>query len=928
MKRLTMHRVAKAGLIHNKKAYVSLTIAIFLAVYLVCTAALCISGTLEAEKEQMARRVGYADVMQFNAARDADITDDDLRRSGLFERIGRVYVTASVNDTEEFCGYYDQTAEALMNRRCEQGRLPQAPGEIAAERSALDKLSLENAAVGDVFTWSMTPFDGSAEERVYTLVGILTEQSAYLDPSAWFNAANGTVRLPSVLTSKDEPAYSIGRATFHRVMTLSRTASFKAVEAYDDMRLSLLTYVSRVFGCAYPYDVRADEAKTQATQVTFWLILGGALLLTACVGIASATESMLAQKTEDIGMMRAVGATRRQIKRLYRRDAWLLTAIALPAGILPGCLTAWLVSRLIPEDMLFCPSVWLLLPTAAVTALCVYLSSALPLRRASRLMPVSVLRDTASLRRAARIRSRKTYGGTRLIASRQFLLHPMRHAGGACMTALMLTVAVLLFEMLLNSGVRGMRYDNAFTLTNEHRQSIQYEPFVQAEYENTGLTQNDAAQLRALPTVTRLNMRRQVTALLTLPSDIPDYFKAHSVPVVHANGYTSFMDFNAFGGATDTRYLDVTDTTTQADFADEWQYQTAMNEYAQMRMLQKSLGLTQKIVPISVIIATLEKADFDGVVMQGNIDIAALDAGREVLVFAPSMYVKRNADGSIRQSNDSNAETRAQWDLIIKNNYFKVGRTLPMLQLFGKVPDGMAIRTDEAVMQRYYDEAARVDFSPTVGAVITSNIRIGDLWPFGACVITTEKGAQALSLKSNGAAYVGISLSQDPDADTEELLQNAVTRIGMRRDMTITNYLSAQREQIARERLMISLFAGMVLLFFAVSVSMQVTSAARRIRADERMVGTLRAVGADERALTACYRLPTVIASGVGCLLAWAAYLTMIFINPVGFPQYHPWLLALAALMAALNALCAAAGIRRQMRRVMRKSIIQNIREL
>ena len=58
MKRLTMNQVAKANLKHNKKAYFSLAIGIFLAVYLACTAVLCIYGTLEANNEKAARKDG------------------------------------------------------------------------------------------------------------------------------------------------------------------------------------------------------------------------------------------------------------------------------------------------------------------------------------------------------------------------------------------------------------------------------------------------------------------------------------------------------------------------------------------------------------------------------------------------------------------------------------------------------------------------------------------------------------------------------------------------------------------------------------------------------------------------------------------------------------------------------------------------------
>ena len=68
----------------------------------------------------------------------------------------------------------------------------------------------------------------------------------------------------------------------------------------------------------------------------------------------------------------------------------------------------------------------------------------------------------------------------------------------------------------------------------------------------------------------------------------------------------------------------------------------------------------------------------------------------------------------------------------------------------------------------------------------------------------------------------------------------------------------------------IMILSGMILLFFAVSVFMQMTGVSRQIRSDTRMIGTLRAVGADLKTLVGCYRLPVWICAAaalIPCLL-------------------------------------------------------------
>ncbi len=925
MKRLTMNQVAKASLKHNRKAYFSLAIGIFLAVYLACTAVLCIYGTLEAKNEQAARKVGWADTTLLNAP---GVTDDQLRSSGYFDQLGRVYVTAAVNEQEVFIGHYDETAEKLLYRRCIEGRMPESIGEIAAERSALDKLELENAKVGDEFTFTLKPFGGAPEERTFTLVGILAEQTPYLDHT-WINFAEGTGKFPAILTHPDEPVCQYGFLVVHRIMTNRPGVTLTKIQADENLyQLKNAAQISRVSGQLTPFDNRTNDIDEQVNQVVLYLILGSALLLSACVAISSSMESMLAQKTEDIGMLRAVGATKKQIKRLFGRDSWILTLSALPVGAMLGCLTVWLMSCLMPNELLFRPVPWLLIPVILISFLCVFLSSMLPLRRASRQLPMGVLRDTDTLRKAKKFRSQKQFKATQLIAYRQFRLHPMRQAGSACMVALMLFVMILLGEMLLNADWSALNDQEAFTLSASDRIVIKYEPFAMAQQENTALTQNDMAQLRSLPMVDGITTQLQTRAILLLPDEVPAYFKTQMLPIHFDSDHTGSININAWGGGVDTRYLEVTEETTQADFEDEWDYRETVDPFIQMRSLQKVLGIQQKFVPVDIVVATLDEEYFAKIIEDGDIDLAALDAGQEVLVYAPNMYAKDHGGGSVTNSNNPNDEGKLQWDVVIRNDYFYIGQQLPLMQLFGETPDWFNNRTDEGQLERYYSELEQASFTPKVGAVIKNQIRIGNSMPFGLRIITTEKGAQALGLNSNGMDSVGITLAADPDTATEELLENTIRRIGMRRNMNVTNHLADRREERAYQTQLMSLFGGMVLLFFAVSVSMQVTNTSRCIRADERMVGTLRAVGADERALLSCYRLPTIMAAATGVVLAAIAYLLMYFLYPFGFPQYHLWLLGIAVVMASLNALCAIMGVRGQLRRVVNKSIIENIREL
>lgn len=925
MKRLTMNRVARARLKHNRRAYRSLAAGILLAVYLACAAALCIRGTLAAREEKMARRVGWADTILLASP---GVTDEQLRASGLFDQLGHIAVTAMVGDTDVALGYYDEVAGQLMFRRLTEGRMPEKPGEIAAERSALDRLELESAAPGDTLTWTMHPLEGEAEQRTYTLVGILSEQSACMNAERWFYTAAGTVQLPAILTTPEEPPFPVGTPTIHRIMTDRPLVTLDRIQSWQDGLLHMSCHISRVTGQLTPYDRTAYDMRQQAGQAVLWLILGGALLLSACVGIASAMESMLARSTEDIGMLRAVGATRRQIRRLLGRDAWLLTLTALPLGVALGCLTAWLLARLMPEEMLFRPEPWLLLPVAAVSGLCVLLSSALPLHRASRQTPMGVLRDAGMLRRAHRFRSRKVFLAPRLIALRQLRLHPLRQAGSACMVALMLLCLMLMFAMTSLMDWSALGYQDAFMLSGGGGMTAEVEddPFVQELVDNTGLTVNDLDQLRTLPLVSRVDTQLSTRVILQLPDITPDYFRTRYVPLRFANGYEASIAIRVTDGSLNTCYLDAREGGI--DFPDEFHARDAELDAARHRALQRAVGAEQSMVPMTVIVATLDADSFSGSLVAGDVDPAALDSGREVLVYAPNLVARAVGDqGGMHQTNQylDDEIDPAQWDVVLMNDYFSVGQTLPLMQLAGAPASSPTLTMSEDALSSYYGSLERRSLAPVVGGILKGHVGIGGIGFFSPCLITTDKGAAALGLRSNGVVSACVSLGSAPDAETEALLAQRIERIGNRCGMTFTNYLEARRQDRAYQLRILALFAGMAALFFAVSASMQVTGIARRIRADERMLGTLRAVGADERALMRCYRPAVLLAALLGLTLAAACCAAM---HAAGIMVFQPWQYLAALPVAALNALCALAGVRSQLRRMTGRSIIENIKEL
>ena len=224
-------------------------------------------------------------------------------------------------------------------------------------------------------------------------------------------------------------------------------------------------------------------------------------------------------------------------------------------------------------------------------------------------------------------------------------------------------------------------------------------------------------------------------------------------------------------------------------------------------------------------------------------------------------------------------------------------------------------------------DAVRADV--TVGAVLSGDVEISGCWMTGFSVILTRKGAEALGLKMPAPSCTNVYLSGNLTAEEEKEAESRISQIALNSWTSVDNRLQQSREYRAKKTKQMLLFAGLILLFFAVSVFMQVSGAARQIRAETRTIGTLRAVGADLKTLVGCYRLPVWV-SAAAALVPCALFYGLTELPGLRlFSVNHPVImLPVLALLAGCVALACIAGIRNRLAGVTRRSIVENIREL
>ncbi len=131
---------------------------------------------------------------------------------------------------------------------------------------------------------------------------------------------------------------------------------------------------------------------TVLDAITFAIAAIGAIsLLVGAVGILTILTIAVAERTPEIGLLRAVGATRTRILLLFLSEAALLAAIGGVAGLFIGWSIAGVLKLALPALPVQIP--WLYALLAELVAVTVgILAGALPARRAALLDPLEALR--------------------------------------------------------------------------------------------------------------------------------------------------------------------------------------------------------------------------------------------------------------------------------------------------------------------------------------------------------------------------------------------------------------------------------------------------------------------------------------------------------------------------------------------------------
>lgn len=900
MNGLRFSRLATATLLARKRAYAGLALGITLAVALVFTLLVAATSQFGMLEGQWREQTGGQDAIVFDAAGLEDSKIEDIAA-----QVGHITVVAQVSGVDASIGFYDGVAAQLLNRRVLSGRMPQAPGEIALDRGVLAQLRLP-ADLGQLVTLPLFPMqEGSPAEAktTFALVGVLADQSQ-ADQSGWgfydhVHTRPGGVTVP-------QPPLSGSRAVVHKVLQFNPGAGEKALNE----RLQEQGYDGHASVFAWePFD-----NPQQYDYVLSFALLCLSLLLCAGIAILNVFQNRLKQREQQIGMLRAVGATRRQITLLYGQEAVLIALVTAPLGLLVGIGAAKLLLLATTKaPLMVLPGI---VPVGlAVSLAVIMLSAALPLRRASRLAPIRVIRDADLMLAGKRLKmkSQRRYEPARLLAKRSMRLNRRGVTGVSVLVCL--CMAVLSFLALLPlqfSGDPGLLIDErpAFSLSSNRGWATS--GGVSIVSRAAGLSRGDIAELSGLPQVSRVDDKGTTQALVVVSNPT-----SYLTDAPESSLYTARHGANWMAMVPAEQKQQLMDTLRQ-----------------QQLDMQQALDTQGELLTTHVYVLNRARlARLAPYITQGTLDLDAIDRGESWLVCAPDIYVVIDEDEHLLLK--PVLSEGDVWEAHLQNDYFHVGDMVDVRQLylFEDEFDGGPAHSDN-LKNAHQRQAQRPISAVLDGPLAPQANAILSAYGPHATLVTTPGGMAAMNLYGSGPDDVDIYLSGTADLQTEAWLFSRVEEIVLRAPgLQAHNLLSGARKGAMQRVQVLALFGGLLLVFFTMCLGLMNNSLSGRLRADRRAIGSLRALGADSGMLGRMYarQLWMMLLGGVvpGTLLAAVITLWQSSQWYLAYPWWvYALVMGLEMLLAALMLGFSYLHLKNRLHGMLKQPIIAQIREI
>lgn len=428
---------------------IALTALLFASLF---TIAMSINEGFQQANFRQAGGYAHGSFKKLTEAQYNELKDDPMiAEQGLRRYLGSPMEAPFNKDICEI-GYADATLAKLWFIEPEEGRLPEeGTNEAACDTRVLELLGVE-PELGNEFTMTFD-VDGHETTQTFTLCGWWEKDEA--SPASQVVIPES--RVDAVLDEVGVTPPGDNNNTGVWNMNVMLESGSRHIEAdlnqilanhgYQSEDITADNYIGTGVNWGYTGATIAENA--DPITVIFIVVMLLLILFTGYLIIYNVFQISVAGDVRFYGLLKTIGTTPRQIRRMIRQQALVLSLVGIPLGLVLG----WLVGKaLVPVvvgqldgvETVTSTSPWIFAGSALFALVTVFISCFRPGRMAGRVSPVEALRYTEA--------SGRTKGSRKKAKVSLFSMawaNLGRSRGKTIVTIFSLALAVVLFQLVV-----------------------------------------------------------------------------------------------------------------------------------------------------------------------------------------------------------------------------------------------------------------------------------------------------------------------------------------------------------------------------------------------------------------------------------------------------------------------------------------------
>lgn len=364
----------------NKKRTIMTLIGIVLSLALISTIGLFMKGTEQSQIEQTKQSGGMSFHIMYETYTDDILSkvsnNPNIARYGIMSRGEEI----KYNDITLQKYYADNGANEILKYSLKDGRMPTKNNEICIDEWTKAHIN-SNLKIGDNITF---------DKKEYKVVGFLKTQDSMqrqkTSRAIIFDKAPKDGQLMVEINPKGE---------FDQTLETLKFLSSKdnIVENYSLIRL---------------HQMGSDKSMLTIVAIVIAIVISSTIIV-----IYNSFQINVAERMKQFGLLRSIGATKKQIKYIVFREASILLMIAIPIGLLISVGTIYalqgvlnsLLNKNTPLSIVSI-DINILLISSIITILAVYASSLLPANYVGNISPLVAISSRVAIKKES-IKKRK-----------------------------------------------------------------------------------------------------------------------------------------------------------------------------------------------------------------------------------------------------------------------------------------------------------------------------------------------------------------------------------------------------------------------------------------------------------------------------------------------------------------------------------------